>query len=123
MFIIDQKCIYDDLDGCDPAALHVFLRDEEGIAAYLRIMDRNVKSEYVTIGRVVTSPRVRRQGLASKLLQAAIPAAKMHFHADVLYIEAQTYAKNLYEKQGFVQVSEEFLEDGIPHVKMLLTIK
>ncbi len=123
VFIIDQQCIYDDMDGCDKEALHVYLEDTEGIAAYLRIMDRNVKSEYVTIGRVVTAKRARRQGLASRLLDAAVQAAVDRFRADKVYIEAQTYARTLYEKQGFVQISEEFLEDGIPHIKMLLTIK
>ena len=123
VFIIDQQCIYDDMDGCDKEALHVYLKDSEGIAACLRIMNRNVKSEYVTVGRVVTAKRARRQGLASRLLQAAIQAAADQFRADKVYIEAQTYARALYEKQGFVQTSEEFLEDGVPHIKMILTIK
>ena len=117
VFVVEQNCAYQDLDGCDPEALHVWLEDEEGIAAYLRILDRGVKSEYVTIGRVIA--KRRRCGLGTKILQEGIRAAQERYHADAIYVEAQTYARGLYEKQGFRQISEEFLEDGIPHVRML----
>ena len=121
VFVVEQNCPYPDLDGRDQAALHVWLQDEEGIEAYLRIMDRGAVSEYVTIGRVVA--RRRRQGLATKLLQEAVPLAEEAFQADKIYLEAQTYARGLYEKLGFEQVSEEFLEDGIPHIKMLKDLR
>lgn len=118
VFVVEQQCPYPELDGCDRDALHVCLADEQGIAAYLRILDRGVRSEYVTIGRVVAARR--RMGLGTRILKAGIKAAKEIFGADMIYVEAQTYARGLYEKQGFHQISGEFLEDGIPHIKMLL---
>ena len=121
VFVVEQRCAYAELDNRDQKALHVMLRDEDGIEAYLRIMDRGAVSEYVTIGRVIAVKR--RCGLASRLLQEAIKAAEDYFNADQIYLEAQVYARGLYEKQGFRQISEEFLEDGIPHIGMLLDLK
>ncbi|MBQ9687489.1 MAG: GNAT family N-acetyltransferase [Oscillospiraceae bacterium] len=121
VFVVEQQCPYADLDGKDLHALHVMLKDEDGIEAYLRILDRGVVSEHVAIGRVIAVKR--RCGLASKLLICAIDAARTYFQADKIYLEAQTYARGLYEKQGFRQITEEFLEDGIPHIGMLLELE
>ena len=118
VFVVEQNCPYMELDDRDQDAIHVWLEDESGIHAYLRIMDRGVESEFVSIGRVVSVKR--RCGLGSCVLAEGIQAAKERFHADKIYLEAQVYAKGLYEKQGFRQISEPFLLDGIPHVKMLL---
>jgi ElaA protein len=121
VFVVEQQCPYQDADGLDRQALHVWLRDENGIRAYLRVMDRGVCGDEVRIGRVIAVER--RQGLGSRVLAAGIKAAKERFRAETIAVEAQVYAKGLYEKQGFRTVSEEFLEDGIPHVKMVLTIR
>ena len=118
VFVVEQKCPYPELDGLDREALHVWLSDEGGIAACLRVMDRGAESEYVSIGRVVAARR--RQGLGTRVLREGIRAARECFGAEHIYLEAQTYAQGLYEKQGFRAISEEFLLDGIPHVKMLL---
>ena len=121
VFVVEQRCPYPELDGLDRGALHVWLQDEDGIEAYLRVLDRGVKSPYVSIGRVIAAKR--RMGLGTQIVQAGIKAAKEIYGAEAVYIEAQTYARGLYEKQGFRQISEEFSEDGIPHIKMLLTLK
>lgn len=118
VFVVEQECPYMELDDRDQAALHLWLEDEDGVQAYLRVMDRGAESEYVSIGRVIAVRR--RRGLGSRILSEGIRAAKERFHADRIYLEAQVYAKGLYEKQGFRVISEPFLEDGIPHVKMLL---
>ncbi|MBQ1383242.1 MAG: GNAT family N-acetyltransferase, partial [Solobacterium sp.] len=86
--------------------------------AYLRIMDKGAVSDYVSIGRVIAVKR--RQGIATRLVSDAVRTAKEQFAADRIYLEAQVYAKGLYEKLGFREVSDVFLEDGIPHVKMIL---
>ena len=117
VFVVEQNCPYPELDDRDQEAVHIWLEDRDGIHAYLRIMDRGVESEYVSIGRVVTAER--HQGLGSKILSEGIRLAKDIFHTDTLYLEAQTYAIPFYQSQGFEVVSEEFLEDGIPHVKMI----
>ena len=118
VFVVEQNCPYPELDDLDQGALHLWLEDETGILAYLRVLDRGAESEYVSIGRVVA--RERRRGLGTRILRAGLRAARERFGAEAVYLEAQTYAVGLYEKQGFRVISEEFLLDGIPHVKMLL---
>ena len=120
VFVVEQNCPYMELDDCDRNAIHIWLEDEDGIQAYLRVMDRGVENEYVSIGRVLSVKR--RQGLGSRILSEGIRAAEDFFHADHIYLESQVYAKGLYERQGFRQISGEFLLDGIPHVKMLLDV-
>ena len=117
VFVVEQKCIYQDLDDRDQDAVHLFFRDDDGIEAYLRVMDKNEHNNMITIGRVVSIKR--RSGLATALLKEGIRIAEDSFGAEKVYIEAQVYARSLYEKIGFGQVSEEFLEDGIPHIKMI----
>ena len=117
VFVVEQNCPYPELDDRDQEAIHVWLEDRDGIHAYLRIMDRGVESEYVSLGRVVTAER--HQGLGSKILSEGSRIAHDIFRTDTLYLEAQTYAIPFYQAQGFEVVSEEFLEDGIPHVKMI----
>ncbi len=120
VFVVEQNCPYMEVDDLDQSAIHVYLKDDNGIQAYLRVMDKNMSREYVSIGRVIAAKR--RCGLGSKILSEGIRQAIESFGAEKIYLEAQTYAKGFYEKQGFKQVSEEFLEDGIPHVKMILEV-
>ncbi len=120
VFVVEQNCPYPEIDGKDKEAYHLWLKDEKGIAAYLRVLDRGVSFEDCAIGRVISARR--RQGIGTEILKAGITAAKEKFGADKITIEAQVYAKEFYEKQGFVQVSEPFLEDGIPHIIMTLDL-
>ncbi len=120
VFVVEQNCPYMEVDDLDQSAIHVYLKDENGIQAYLRVMDKNISRKYVSIGRVIAVKR--RCGLGSQILREGIRQAIESFGAKEIYLEAQTYAKALYEKQGFKQISEEFLEDGIPHVKMILEV-
>lgn len=117
IFVVEQNCPYYELDDKDQNAYHVFYRDEEGIQAYLRVLDKGVSFEEAALGRVIS--KKRRCGLATKLLQEGIKVAREKYGATELRIEAQVYARTLYEKVGFVKVSDEFLEDGIPHIEML----
>ena len=117
VFIVEQNCPYMELDDRDQEAIHVWLEDDDGIEAYLRVMDRGMESEHVSIGRVISVKR--RSGIGSQVLSEGIHAAKEYFAADKIYLEAQVYAKPFYEKAGFRQVSDEFLEDDIPHIKMI----
>ena len=117
VFVVEQNCIYQDIDDRDQDAVHLFYRDTEGILSYLRVMDKSEHNKQLTIGRVVS--RKRRSGLATALLKEGIRLAEERFGAERIYIEAQVYARSPYEKVGFKQISEEFLEDGIPHIKMI----
>lgn len=120
VFVVEQKCPYQDVDDKDKHAYHVYLKDETGIQAYLRVLEAGVSFEEVSIGRVISVKR--RCGLGSSLLEAGITVAKEKLNASSIRIEAQSYARNFYEVHGFKQVSEEFLEDGIPHIEMLLVL-
>lgn len=120
VFIVEQKCPYQDVDDADRTAYHLWLRDENGIAAYARLLPPGVTFPTAAIGRVIAVRR--RCGLGTRIVDAAINAAREKLSADVITIEAQVYAQSLYEKAGFVQTSEEFLEDGIPHVQMQLRL-
>lgn len=120
VFVVEQHCPWEEIDGKDKNAIHIFLRDNEGIEAYLRVLDRGVSFDEVSIGRVIAVKR--RCGLGTRILKEGIHVAKEKYQANKIVIEAQTYAKGLYEKQGFIKTSEEFLEDGIPHIKMTLNL-
>lgn len=119
VFVVEQNCPYQEVDEADRHAYHITLREDNELVAYLRVVEQNVLREEVTIGRVLSLKR--RKGYASRLLAEGIRVAEEHLHADKIVIEAQVYAMPLYEKAGFSPVSEEFLEDGIPHVRMLRT--
>lgn len=119
VFVVEQNCPYQEVDEADRHAYHLTLKENGKLLAYLRVVEQNVLRKEVTIGRVLATER--RRGYASRLLAEGIRVAEEQLHADKIIIEAQTYALPLYEKAGFVPVSEEFLEDGIPHVRMLRT--
>ena len=118
VFVVEQNCVYQDIDGLDPASLHVFFEDEGRIAAYLRAFVKEPSA--VQMGRVLTVDR--GIGLGGKLLKAGIEEIRARFHPVKIYIEAQSYAIGFYAREGFRVMSEEFLEDGIPHVKMELDL-
>ena len=116
--MLEQKCLYPDLDGLDRQALHVWLSEDGELAAYLRLLPRGVRSEDVMIGRVIA---VRRGcGLGAQVMREGIRAARERLGAERICLEAQVYAQGFYEKLGFRRVSEPFDEDGITHVKMVL---
>ena len=119
VFVVEQRCPYQEVDDFDKAALHLCAWENGKIVAYLRILPRGTAFDEVSLGRVISVKR--RCGVGSRLVQEGIQAAKEKLGAKSIVLEAQTYARGLYEKQGFVQVSEEFLEDGIPHIKMRLS--
>lgn len=116
VFIVEQQCAYPEIDDADQVAWHLWLQDGDGIAAYLRVLPPGATFDTASIGRVIAVKR--RQGLGSRIVAEGIRAARERFGAQTITIEAQTYARALYERAGFVQTSEEFLEDGIPHIRM-----
>ena len=117
VFVVEQNCPYQEIDDTDLVSYHMYYKDKDGIKAYLRIVPKNVTMEDVSIGRVISMDR--RKGLGSKLLNEGIDFIKNKFNVNKIGIEAQVYAKTFYELQGFKQISDEFLIDDIPHIKML----
>ena len=120
VFVVEQKCPYQEVDDADCTAYHLWLKDDDGIQAYARVLPQGSVFSTAAIGRVIAVKR--RCGLGSKILGEAINVAKSKLQANEITIEAQVYARSLYEKYGFRQTSEEFLEDGIPHIQMRLAL-
>lgn len=117
IFVVEQNCVYQDLDGIDYDSLHVFYEEEDGkVTAYLRAFYKD--DDTVQMGRVLTLRH--GTGLGGRLLKEGIARIRTKMHPSKIYIEAQCYAVGFYEKEGFQICSEEFLEDGIPHVQMVL---
>ena len=116
IFVVEQNCVYQDLDGKDYDSLHVFFEEDGKIKAYLRAFRKN--DHTVQIGRVLTLQH--GTGLGGKLLKEGIRIVRERMNPRYIYIEAQCYATGYYERQGFKICSDEFLEDGIPHVQMIL---
>lgn len=116
VFVVEQQCPYQEVDDADPVSIHIWLEDETGLLAYARVLPAGTHFSEVSIGRVISLKR--RCGYASRILYEAIRVASEQFSATRITLEAQTYARELYEKVGFRPSSEEYLVDGIPHIRM-----
>ncbi len=114
VFVVEQNCVYPDIDGIDYDALHFNMNVENRIEAYLRVFP--LSEGVYQIGRVVT--REHGKGYGGKLMECSLPVIEERLQPKEIVMEAQVYAVGFYEKYGFEICSEEFLEDGIPHVKM-----
>ena len=121
IFVTEQECIYQDLDDKDQDAIHVFCYNAGRVAGCLRVFMRDAKNGVAQIGRVVTLEHGK--GIGGEILRKGVEVAKKSFNAKKIYLEAQVYAIGYYAKEGFEVVSDEFMEDGIPHVKMELQVQ
>lgn len=121
IFVVEQNCVYQDLDGLDYKSLHIFCEEDGKVVAYLRAFVKEEETNTVQMGRVLT---VRHgEGLGGRILKEGIRLIRENMKPERIFIEAQCYAIGFYEREGFRVCSEEFLEDGIPHVEMLLECK
>ena len=119
VFVVEQNCVYQDMDGDDQKAIHLWLTVEEKVVALARVCPAGTHMKEISIGRVITTERGK--GYGKQMMLYAIDAAIEHFDAKLIDIEAQEYAKGFYESVGFRQSSEPFMLDGIPHIKMTWT--
>ena len=117
VFVVEQACLFLDLDDRDhePEAEHLWIRDGDGVAAALRILDEGDGAW--SIGRVVTRPDVRSTGAGSRLMDAAIEVLDDRSAAEIR-LGAQSQHGAWYRRFGFVTAGPEYIEDGIPHVPM-----
>ncbi len=120
IFVVEQNCVYQDLDNIDYKSLHIFYKSNDNVLAYLRAFKKEAEIGVVQIGRVLTIEH--GIGLGGKILKEGILLIKRQMRPSCIYIEAQCYATGYYEREGFKVCSEEFLEDGIPHVQMVLEL-
>jgi ElaA protein len=118
VFVVEQDCVYQDLDFKDQKSLHVFGFKNDNIIAYTRIFKPGDYFDNASIGRVVVADTERKFGYGHDVIKASINAIKTHFNVDKITISAQKYLIYFYESHNFIQVGEEYLEDGIPHIRM-----
>jgi ElaA protein len=118
VFVVEQNCVYQDIDGKDQKALHLIGEDNGQTVAYARLFKPKDYFNEASIGRVVVKQSYREKKLGHILIREAIQAIKIHFNETKITISAQQYLKKFYESQGFLQTSEMYLEDDIPHIEM-----
>lgn len=126
VFVVEQHCAYQDVDGIDRRALHVWLEEDGKILAYLRAFPVEIASadsaeaatgKVVQIGRVLST--VRGRGLGRQIMEAGLQVVYESFAPDAVVLDAQCYAQGFYERLGFTGVGDVFDEDGIPHIRMV----
>ena len=118
VFVVEQDCVYQDVDNKDQKAVHVFGIKDNTIVAYTRIFKAGDYFEKASIGRVVVKESERKFKFGHSLMKASIDVVEEKFKENEIIISAQLYLKKFYESHGFSQVGEGYLEDGIPHIRM-----
>lgn len=116
VFVVEQGCAYQDIDGEDVMSTHLFMMEQGRILAYLRIIDPGVRHKELSVGRVLTMKEFRGRGLSRQLMLEAIKVAGRM--ADCVELDAQTYLIDFYKSLGFIPVSDEFIYESRPHVRM-----
>ena len=122
VFVVEQDCVYQDLDDKDRCAYHLFLKDNGLIIAVLRILPENVSYDEMAIGRVVVKKRYRNHGIARKMMVKAMDFIANDLAKSKIRLSGQSYLTDFYTDLGFRKVSEEYLEDGISHFEFLYEI-
>jgi ElaA protein len=121
VFVVEQNCVYQDIDGKDPLALHVIGKKNKKIIAYARIINVTiVYPEKVSIGRIVIDPLSRGKNHGNQLISFCLDQCNSLFPGASIKISAQAHLERFYNKHRFVTTGEAYLEDGIPHIGMLL---
>lgn len=120
VFVVEQNCVYQDADEKDQLSLHFCGWDNKKLMAYTRIIPPGISYSEASIGRVVTSPAGRKTGVGRQLMQKSISRTFDQFNCPSIKIGAQLYLKKFYQSLGFIQNSDTYLEDGIPHIEMIL---
>lgn len=121
VFVVEQNCVYQDIDGKDQHALHVMGYKNDQLVAYTRVFKSEDYFEYASIGRVLVKSGERHLKYGYDIMDASIRAIEEVYKETTIKISAQTYLKRFYNTLGFVEVGETYLEDGIPHIGMLRT--
>lgn len=119
VFVVEQDCIYQDIDGKDQKAVHILGYKSKNLVAYARAFKSGDYFDFASIGRVVVSQKERNHTYGYEIMKASIKAVENFFNETTIHISAQTYLKKFYNSIGFMEVGEEYLEDGIPHIKMI----
>lgn len=120
IFVVEQNCIYQDIDGKDQKALHIIGLADDKIVAYSRIFNAGHYYKTTSIGRVIVAQDYRAHKIGHELIKKSIQAIKEYFNQENITISAQYYLLHFYQSHGFQTVGKEYLEDGIPHIEMII---
>ncbi len=120
VFVVEQDCVYQDIDGYDNKAFHVLFYNEETLVAYSRILPPGSYFKELSIGRVIVKETHRQKNIGHELMKLSIDFSKNNYSHSSIKISAQQYLIKFYESHGFSIIGEGYLEDGIPHIGMLL---
>ena len=119
VFVVEQACAYQDLDGKDEHSFWVWAEDENGtVHATARLLPAGISYKEISIGRVCTSMESRRTGLGKLLMEECLNQCELIWGKQTITISAQQYLLKFYNELGFVEEGEMYLEDDIPHLKM-----
>lgn len=119
VFVVEQDCVYQDIDGKDEKAIHILGKKEGKIVAYTRCFAPNIYFEEAAIGRVVVKETERKFGYGHQILKASVEEIQQRYQTTTIKLSAQQYLTHFYETHNFKQIGEGYLEDGIPHIAML----
>lgn len=122
VFVVEQDCVYQDIDGKDEKGLHILGFEEKELVAYTRIFPPGVYFPQAAIGRVVVREPNRKNSFGHEILKASVEAIDQKFNTREIKLSAQVYLTKFYESHGFRQTGEGYLEDGIPHIAMVKEI-
>lgn len=119
VFVVEQNCPYQELDGKDKDAYHLMAIEDDVIIGTLRILKPGVYYKEAAIGRVVSHPDHRNKKLGHTMMSKAMEYAQKELNYSSIRLSAQTHLVEYYSKHGFQSTGKEYLEDGIPHTEML----
>ena len=119
VFVVEQDCIYQDCDNKDYNSYHLYLEEGNEVVGYLRIVNKGISYDEISIGRVLVKETHRNKGLSRRMMLEGIKFIEENLNSTEIRLSGQVYIKGFYESLGFKQVSEEYLEDDIPHIEML----
>ena len=122
VFVVEQDCVYQDIDNKDQKATHLYYKENNEIVAYTRIFKAGHYYENPCIGRVVVSKKNRGKDLGKKIMIDSIEYIKQNIKGEKIELSAQKYLDNFYKDLGFYKIGEDYLEDGIPHQRMIKEI-
>ena len=123
IFVVEQDCVYNDLDGLDLSAVHMILKKNGIIIAYSRLLNPGTRFPEYSIGRVIVKQTERGKGIGIEMMKAAKQHIIDKSGASTIKVSAQKYLRKFYEDLGFEIVTDEYLEDGIPHYGMKFNVK
>lgn len=124
VFVVEQDCVYQDVDNKDQSAIHVMVHDHaERLVAYTRLLNKGISyDEYASIGRVVNAQSVRGQGVGKAVMKLSMDLCQQFYPGLDIKISAQSYLEDFYSSLGFVPMNSYYLEDNIPHQAMIFKV-